>query len=164
MGDSTGDASHTAPLTPLFQRIVTDDVQLAQKLSRLVEKQSTKVKQLEEQHKDMQDSLHQETLRRSDLEKTLAEHEHEWSERCARIEKERDEWEQAVAEEKQKNKDLQAVIARKELDIQRILQKKVRSSISLRQRHRVIFWSNDFCLILQCSLFAKRRDAIRPPR
>jgi hypothetical protein len=93
----------------------------------------------------MQESLHREIERRAELEKTLADHEKEWTERCVQLEKERDDWEQAVAEEQKKNKDLQAVIARKELDIQRILQQKVRYVCSYCFSPYLSLWSNNTC-------------------
>jgi hypothetical protein len=112
--------------TPLFERLVTEEVQEIKSYIRIIESQNRKIAEMEQVHWDLEHRLQLETQEKQQLETLLEIREREWSHRLLELRKERDEWKQAVKEEQTKNATLIEHLRRKDLDIHRMLQRKVR--------------------------------------
>lgn len=124
MSDSVNEGSQSIPPTPLFQRLVTEEVQELKTLARVIEKQNARLADLESQHRELQSRLEQETFDKLELERVLGEREREWAEKCARLEADRDTFKGEVKVEKEKNENWKAQVVRKEQDIRRMWQRK----------------------------------------
>lgn len=111
---------------PLFQRIVTEEVQGIKTLKKVVEDQSQQLVKKERTHKDLEARLEAETRKRQLLENKIEDREREWLTRLKVVEDDRDQWKRAVEEEQKKNKNLSEQLCRNGKDIHRMLQRKVR--------------------------------------
>ena len=111
--------------TPLFERLVTEEVQELRAYVRIVENQSRRLIELERVHGDLEVRLEIESKGRQQLETTLEAREGEWAERLEHIERDRDNWKALVEAEKIKNSKLLDQVHRKDQDIHRMLQRKV---------------------------------------
>jgi hypothetical protein len=116
---------HHHQATPLFERLVTEEVQELKAYVRIVESQNRRLVELERVHGDLEVRLEQETNTRQQLEATLELREREWVERLEHIERDRDVWKTLVEAEKIKNSKLLDQVHRKDQDIHRMLQRKV---------------------------------------
>jgi hypothetical protein len=112
--------------TPLFERLVTEEVQELKAYARIIESQNRRLAELERVHGDLEARLEQECNARMKLEETLGQHELAWSDKYNKLEKERDHWKEVVQLEQTKNSRLIEQVVRKEKDIQKMLQRKVR--------------------------------------
>ncbi|CAB9506069.1 GCC2 and GCC3 [Seminavis robusta] len=110
--------------TPLFERLVTEEVQELKAYARIIENQNRRLAELERVHGDLEVRLEQECKARMRLEATLEQHELAWNERYSKLEKERDHWKEVVQLEQTKNSRLIEQVVRKEKDIQKMLQRK----------------------------------------
>ena len=112
--------------TPLFERLVTEEVQELRAYVRIVENQNRRLIELERVHGDLEVRLEIESKSRQQLEATLEAREREWAERLEHVERDRDNWKALVEAEKIKNSKLLDQVYRKDQDIHRMLQRKVR--------------------------------------
>jgi len=120
---TAGAGSHQP--TPLFERLVTEEVQELKAYVRIVENQNRRLEELEQVHGDLERRLEVETRGRKHLEVTLEAREREWKEKFEHLESERDHWKKVVEAEKTKNSRLIDQVVRKDQDIHRMLQRKV---------------------------------------
>jgi ATP-dependent Lon protease len=131
MGASVNEHSEGSSVihpTPMFQRLVSDGVQELKAYTRIIETQNRRLSELEAVHRDLETRLEVQSNRRLELEKTLEDREHLWTEQIAEIKKERDYWQELVNEERKMNARLQDQLLRKDQDIHRMLSRKVRYS------------------------------------
>lgn len=113
------------PPTPMFERLVTEEVQELKTYVRIVENQNRRLSELEEVQSDLENRLEIEAIRRQHLEATLETREREWAEKLEHVESDRDHWKALVGVEKAKNSKLIDQVVRKDQDIHRMLQRKV---------------------------------------
>jgi hypothetical protein len=113
------------PPTPMFERLVTEEVQELKTYVRIVENQNRRISELEEVQNDLENRLEIEVIRRQHLEATLETREREWAEKLEHVESDRDHWKALVGVEKAKNSKLIDQVVRKDQDIHRMLQRKV---------------------------------------
>lgn len=111
--------------TPLFQRLVSEEVQELKAYARIIENQNRRLAELERVHGDLEVRLEVESNRRMGLEKTLEERERNWAEQIEALEEERDQTKNLVKLERTKNARLMDQVVRKDQDIHRMLQRKV---------------------------------------
>lgn len=115
--------------TPLFERLVTEEVQELKAYARIIENQNRRLADLERIHADLESRLQVESRGKMQLETTLEQREREWAARFHQLQSDRDRWKCEVDKEKEKNAKLYDQVVRKDQDIQRMLQRKVRYSI-----------------------------------
>jgi hypothetical protein len=115
--------------TPLFERLVTEEVQEIKSYARIIENQSRRLSELEQYHSDLGARLEVESRGRQQLEATLEAREREWAHKYSELEGDRDQWETVVRAEQTKNSRLIHEVVRRDQDIHRILQRKVHVSI-----------------------------------
>ena len=118
---------HVNPPTPLFERLVTEEVQELKSCLRMIDNQQRRLNELERVHGDLETRLEQESRGRAQLETTLEQREREWASKFKELELDRDHWKEIVKQEKAKNAKLIHQVVRKDQDIHRMLQRKVSS-------------------------------------
>ncbi len=111
--------------TPLFQRLVTEEVQELKAYARIIENQNRRLVELERIHGDLESRLELEARGRAQLETTLERRERSWTLKYHELEKDRDQWKSVVSQEEAKNARLFDQVVRKDQDIHRMLQRKV---------------------------------------
>ncbi|OEU13627.1 hypothetical protein FRACYDRAFT_188928 [Fragilariopsis cylindrus CCMP1102] len=111
--------------TPLFERLVTEEVQELKAYARIIETQNKKLVVLERTHGDLESRLELESRGRTQLESTLERRERDWAMKYLELEKDRDQWKTNVSQEQTKNARLIDQVVRKDQDIHRMLQRKV---------------------------------------
>ena len=121
---TNGVVGHHQP-TPLFERLVTEEVQELKAYVRIVENQNRRLAELESVHGDLESRLEMESRARKHLEMTLETREREWREKFEHLQGERDHWKRVVEAEQIKNSRLIDQVVRKDQDIHRMLQRKV---------------------------------------
>ena len=114
-------------MTPLFERLVTEEVQELKAYARIIENQNRRLAELERVHGDLESRLELESRGRAQLETTLEERERQWALRFKELEADRDRLKEVVKVEQTKNARLRDQVVRKDQDIHRMLQRKVRS-------------------------------------
>jgi hypothetical protein len=127
------------PPTPLFERLVTEEVQELKAYARIIENQNRRLAELEQVHGDLESRLQVESKSRQQLEATLEAREREWAKQLEHLESDRDQWRNLVQAEETKNTRLMEEVMRKEQEIRRMLQRKVRQVA--RQASSVIYYS-----------------------
>lgn len=115
--------------TPLFQRLVSEEVQELKSYARIIESQNRRLAELERVHGDLEARLELQSTGKMEIERTLEIREQQWSKQIAELEKERDHWKAVVEAERTKNSRLMDQVVRKDQDIHRMLQRKVRRTI-----------------------------------
>lgn len=125
-GGGGGAAGSKAQPTPLFERLVTEEVQELKAYARIIENQQRRLAELELVHGDLEGRLEVETRMRQLLEATLESREREWMTKFIDLQKDRDQWKEVVTVEQTKNARLRDQLNRKEKDIHQMLQRKVR--------------------------------------
>ena len=118
---------------PLFERLVTEEVQELKAYARIIENQNRRLAELERVHGDLENRLESESRGRVQLETTLEEREREWALKFKELEADRDHWKDVVRVEQTKNGRLIDQVVRKDQDIHRMLQRKVRHASHSRQ-------------------------------
>ena len=131
--EANGDMSLMAHPAPLFERLVSEEAQQQKTYSRLVENLNRKIATLELAQKDSEDRLKAESQSKFQLEKKLEERENHWSLKFQKLGEERDELKKLVEAEQTTNTKLRDQVKRKDKDIHRMLQRKVRVLKSLRK-------------------------------
>jgi hypothetical protein len=122
-------SSASSQPTPLFERLVTEEVQELKAYARIIENQNRKLVELELIHGDLESRLELESRGRTQLESTLERRERDWATRYQKLEKDRDQWKTTVSQEQTKNARLIDQVVRKDQDIHRMLQRKVSHNI-----------------------------------
>lgn len=118
--------------TPLFERMASEEVQELKSYARIIETQNRRLADLERVHGDLETRLELLQQERMDMESTLEDRERHWSSQFSKLEDDRDKWKGVVQQEQRKNARLLDQVVRKDQDIHRMLQRKVRySCISL---------------------------------
>ena len=112
--------------TPLFERLVTEEVQELKAYARIIENQNRRLSELERVHGDLEARLELESRGRIQLETTLEERERQWALKFKELQADRDHWQDVVKVEQTKNARLIDQLVRKDQDIHRMLQRKVR--------------------------------------
>ena len=123
--DNDSDMSPTIHPEPLFQRLVTEEVQELKHYTRIIEEQNLRLNEVENITVDLDRKLQKQTKARTDLERTLELRERQWADKFEKLEAERDHWIEVVEQEKGLTKRLNKKVARMEQEIQRMLQRKV---------------------------------------
>lgn len=123
-GDHIPRAMAVQPNTPLFERLVTEEVQELKAYARIIESQNRRLAELERVHGDLEARLEQESSAKLQLESTLEERERLWNEKFNALLKDRDHWKEVVQIEQNKNSRLIEQVVRKDQDIQKMLQRK----------------------------------------
>jgi len=123
------DEPHSMPPTPLFERLVTEEVQELKAYARIIENQNRRLAELERVHGDLESRLQIEARTRQQLEATLEAREREWAKQLEQLESDRNHWRGLVQAEETKNTRLMEEVMRKEQEIRRMLQRKVRKNV-----------------------------------
>jgi len=113
------------PATPLFQRLVTEEVQELKAYTRIIEEQNRRVNELERRTADLEKRLQKKDKEKADLERTLEYRETEWRNKFDRLESDRDEQKELVEQEKRMNTKLNYQVAQMEQEIHKFLTRKV---------------------------------------
>jgi hypothetical protein len=132
-GHHMNDGGRMPQPTPLFERLVTEEVQELKAYARIIENQNRRLAELERVHGDLENRLESESRGRVQLETTLEEREREWALKFKELEADRDHWKDVVRVEQTKNGRLIDQVVRKDQDIHRMLQRKVRHASRSRQ-------------------------------
>lgn len=117
--------SRMAQPTPLFERLVTEEVQELKAYARIIENQNRRLAELERVHGDLESRLELESRGSVQLETTLEERERDWALKFKDLEADRDRLREVVKFEQTKNSRLRDQVVRKDQDIHRMLQRKV---------------------------------------
>lgn len=125
------------PPSPLFERLVTEEVQELKSCLKMIDKQQSRLNELERVHGDLETRLEQESRGRAQLETTLEQREREWAAKFKELESDRDHWKKIVELEQAKNAKLVHQVVRKDQDIHRMLQRKVGHSCIVRVPRKV---------------------------
>ena len=114
--------------TPLYERLVTEEVKELKEYVRLIEQQSRRISDLEKIHLDLEKRLEVETTQRSKLEYTLQYRERYWKSTTTKLEGERSKMENSVKEEKIKVERLLDMVNRLQNEIQSMIKNKFNPS------------------------------------
>jgi len=112
--------------TPLFERLVTEEVQELKTYAGIVERQNLELAKQKKVQEDLEARLRGETRRRKELESLLEEQERLWSEKFVELEHQRNNAEKKLHDEQAKTKKLINQVQRKDQDIYDFFKKKVR--------------------------------------
>jgi hypothetical protein len=116
--------------------LVTEEVQELKAYARIIENQSKRLAELEKIHGDLEVRLEVESRGKAQLEATLEQREREWAMKFRGVETDRDHWKNEFSKEQQKNAKLLDQVLRKDQDIHRMLQRKVRLYVTLFRPYR----------------------------
>lgn len=147
---SSGSDAEMSPAiapTPLFQRLVTEEVQELKHYTRIIEEQNRRLNEVENITVDLDRKLQKQTKARMDLERTLELRERQWADKFEKLEADRDHWKVVVQKEERMNTRLNDQVARLEQEIHRMLQRKVCACVT--RISRAPMWS----IILICVRF-----------
>jgi len=95
-------AASTPTNTPLYERIVSEEVRELREYVRIIETQSRRLVELERLHVDLESRLEVEHVRSRKLERSLAQHEKKWRAMFKNLVDEKEHAERMVREEKVK--------------------------------------------------------------
>jgi len=124
INSSSASSTNNIHPTPLFQRLVSEEVQELKAYARIIESQNRRLAEMERVHGDLESRLEMQSNRRMELERTLGDRERNWAEQIDELKKEREDWKKLVNVERMKNTKLMDQVARKDQDIHRMLQRK----------------------------------------
>ncbi|GMH79858.1 hypothetical protein TrLO_g2717, partial [Triparma laevis f. longispina] len=116
------DASGVSP--PLFERLVSDDVQELKSYSRIITTQNERLATLERVNDDLERRLERMAKEKMRLEAECVATERHWAEKYAELENQNNQWKKNVETEQRKNGHLREQIYRKDKELHRILQRK----------------------------------------
>ena len=115
---------NTGVSPPLFERLVSDDVQELKSYSRIIQSQNARLAELERVNDDLERRLEIQAKQKMTLESELTAMERQWSMRYSELETERDAWKGAVEAERRRSSGLRDQISRKDRELHRMLQRK----------------------------------------
>lgn len=121
--DSMDSSNHP---TPLFERLVTEEVQELKTYIRIVETLNRRLVDMQSLQDDLESRLEKSTKEKLDMESRLVDLNNNWLRKCSNLEGERDTWAKRCGEERGRNERLSDLINRKDKEIQRMIQRKVR--------------------------------------
>ncbi|KAL9183308.1 hypothetical protein ACHAXT_005095 [Thalassiosira profunda] len=107
--------------TPLYERLVSEEVKELKEYIRLAEHQSRRLAELEKIHRDLESRLEREGTARRKLELTLANREEGWKAKCAGLAKEKEAAEKAAGDEKAKVDKLMEMVNRLQTEIHALI-------------------------------------------
>jgi hypothetical protein len=128
VGNGSTEGNNISRMTqpaPLFERLVTEEVQELKAYARIIENQNRRLAELERVHGDLESRLELESRGSVQLETTLEERERDWALKFKELEGDRDRLREVVKVEQTKNSRLRDQVVRKDQDIHRMLQRKV---------------------------------------
>lgn len=135
MGGDTTEDSSAVPNAPLFERIVTEEVQEMKAYARVIETQGRRLSELERIHDDLETRLELQTKQNMELEKRLDEQKQSWSSKCEGLEKDLDSWKNLVQVERTRNDRLREQLIKKDKEIHKMMQRKYDAA---HQQHRQV--------------------------
>lgn len=128
MGSLPDMDSSSVPPTPLFERLVTEEVQELKSYARIIEAQNRRIQELQRIHDDLESRLEQQTKARMNLEAKLDDEKQKWIENQGTLEKECNVWKSHAQSERMKNEKLLEQVNRKDKEIHRMIQRKYDSA------------------------------------
>jgi len=114
----------TGQTPPLFERLVSDDVQELKSYARIVQDLKGRVGELERVNDDLEGRLERQAVEKMGLEAEIGALDRGWGERFRELEEERDAWRGTVQSEQRKNNHLREQVYRKDKELHRMLQRK----------------------------------------
>jgi hypothetical protein len=117
-------AASTPTNTPLYERIVSEEVRELREYVRIIETQSRRLVDLERLHVDLESRLEVEHVRSRKLERTLAQHEKKWRSVFKNLVDEKEHAERMVREEKVKVDKLMEMVNRLQTEIHALIKNK----------------------------------------
>lgn len=111
---------------PLFERLATEEAAELKTYSRIIESQNRRLSDLEVSHEDLEQRLERETQKRISLQQDLDRQNLVWQNKYETLEKDRDAWKNMVNAERARNERLLDQVMRKDREIHRMIQRKVR--------------------------------------
>jgi hypothetical protein len=109
---------------PLFERMVSDDVQELKQYAKIIQAQNLRLAELERVNEDLEKRLERQAKEKMSLEAEINATDRAWAERFAQLETERDAWRGTVQAEQRKNASLREQVYRKDKELHRMLQRK----------------------------------------
>ena len=126
----------------MFSNVMdADDAQQLRTYARIIEQQNRRLAELERQHDFLESELEARTSDLARLESTMERREKEWMAENDRLRTERDKFEEAKKAEVSKNERMLELINKKDAEIRRMIQRKVRVG---RPMHS---WQKICCLV-----------------
>lgn len=122
-----GVSSRSIQPTPLFERLVTEEVQELKTYAGIVERQNQELAKQKKIQEDLESRLRAEARKRKELESLLEEQERLWSEKFMELEELRSRAEKKLEDEQTKTAKLINQVQRKDRDIHDFFKKKVSS-------------------------------------
>jgi hypothetical protein len=117
-------AASTPTNTPLYERIVSEEVRELREYVRIIETQSRRLVDLERLHVDLESRLEVEQVRSRKLERTLTQHEKKWRAMFKNLVDEKEHAEKMVREEKVKVDKLMEMVNRLQTEIHALIKNK----------------------------------------
>jgi len=109
-----GSHLETGVSPPLFERLVSDDVQELKSYSRIIQSQNARLSELERVNDDLERRLESQAKYKMEMEAEFSRMERLWGTRYNEISEERDAWKGAVEAERRRCKGLREQISRKD--------------------------------------------------
>ena len=157
--DGHPDGAPSVHPIPLFERLVTEEVQELKTYAGIVERQNIELAKQKKVQEDLEARLRGETRRRKELESLLEEQERLWSEKFAELEEERNTAEKKLQDEQTKTTKLINQVQRKDRDIHDFFKKKVRVQFVTISPYEIKRQKRTFCSHLKsffCSIVRSR--------
>jgi len=111
--------------TPLFERLVTEEVQEIKTYIRMIESLNRRLSDMQGVQDDLETRLEKSTQDKLDMENQLEDLNRNWVRKCGDLEGERDAWAKRCDSERGRNERLSDLVNRKDKEIQRMIQRKV---------------------------------------
>lgn len=124
MNNTSSSNNNSNPHTPLYERLVSEEVKELKEYIRLVEHQSHRLISLEKIHDDLEHRLEQEHAARQRLELSLSKRELGWKRQLESMEGEKKTAERLVKEEKVKVDKLMEMVNRMQTEIHTLIKNK----------------------------------------
>ena len=112
--------------SPLFERLVTEEVHDRERYSKRIDFLEQRLIQMQSVQDDLEQRLEQSTKEKLFMEKEWEELNSKWIKQCSSLEGERNTWIKRCSDERGKNERLSNMMNRKDKEIQRMIQRKVR--------------------------------------
>lgn len=115
-------------MTPVYERLVSEEVKEIKEYVRLIEHQSRRLAELERVHDDLELRLEREHAARIRVERSYGKSEQRWKARCARLQSENAEGQSRLAEERSKVERLMEVVNGYKREIHALITTKFQSN------------------------------------
>lgn len=110
--------------TPLFERLVTEEVQEIKTYIRMIESLNRRLSDMQSVQDDLETRLEKSTQDKLEMESQLEDLNSNWVNKCGDLEEERDAWAKRCGAERGRNERLSDLVNRKDKEIQRMIQRK----------------------------------------